>query len=127
MASISAVSLVNVNAVQLYSHYLLGTVALIILQDYILILEAKHAVSVKVCTGTANTALYILILDEEYILPVHDILFCDLVLKLTVTGWLEETIYVTENSTVEISFGTVRGILARRTIFGVDIRNNSAS
>ena len=35
--------------------------------------------------------------------------------------------YVTENSTVEIAFGTVRGILARKTIYRVDISNNSAS
>ena len=44
-----------------------------------------------------------------------------------VTGWLEETVYVTENSTVEVAFGTVRGILSQTTVFGVDISNNSAS
>ena len=35
--------------------------------------------------------------------------------------------YVTEDSTVEVAFGTVRGILSQRTLFGVDISNNSAS
>ena len=68
--------------------------------------------------GTKDVCMYMGTICNSILYTCH---------TYTVLGWREENIYVTEGSSVEVSFGTVKGSLSVPYTFQVEVTTNTAS